>query len=84
MLAIDAQGVSKRFGDVMALRRVGLWVRDGEIVALTGSNGAGKSTLLRVLATTVSPDSGSVSVAGHDALSDPLAVRRKVGVLLPD
>jgi ABC-2 type transport system ATP-binding protein len=84
MLAIDAQGVSKRFGEVAALRRVGLWVREGEVVALTGSNGAGKSTLLRILATTVSPDSGTVMVAGHDALSDPVAVRQQIGVLLPD
>ncbi|MFW5859823.1 MAG: ATP-binding cassette domain-containing protein [Planctomycetota bacterium] len=54
---------------------------DGGVVALVGANGAGKTTLLRLIATLLRPDAGSIAVAGHDALSDPRAVRRHIGLL---
>ncbi len=62
-----------------ALRGISLEVAEGEAVALLGANGAGKTTLLRVLATLLLPTRGSAQIAGHDAVSDPAAVRRHLG-----
>jgi ABC-2 type transport system ATP-binding protein len=63
---------------------VTLEVRPGSRFALLGPNGAGKSTLTKVLSTLVEPDEGEVLVAGHDARSDRVAVRRSIGVALQD
>jgi heme ABC exporter ATP-binding subunit CcmA len=65
-LAIEAQGVSRRYGRRWALADVDLRVEKGVSFVLTGRNGSGKSTLLRVLATAIRPDLGQVRVAGHD------------------
>src|SRR5208283_1771555 len=62
-----------------ALRGISLEVAEGEAVALLGANGAGKTTLLRVLATLLLPTRGRAQIAGHDAVSDPAAVRRQLG-----
>ncbi|HVS28498.1 MAG TPA: ABC transporter ATP-binding protein [Solirubrobacteraceae bacterium] len=59
--ALSADGVSKRFGDRIALRDVSFEARAGEVVAVTGPNGAGKTTLLSILAGIQAPDGGSVS-----------------------
>ncbi len=77
-------GVSKRFGATAALVDVTLAVNHGEIVALLGRNGAGKTTLLRIMAASLVPDVGSVTVAGIDVLAAPDAVRRRVGLLLAE
>ncbi len=69
---------------VAALRGVSLDVAAGEFYGLLGPNGAGKTTLFKTLATLVLPDSGSVTIAGHDALADPAAVRRVLTPVLAD
>jgi ABC-2 type transport system ATP-binding protein len=76
--------VRKRFGNVQALDGVSLAVDPGEVVALLGPNGAGKSTLIKILGTTVLPDSGSVTVAGHDVVRDAMAARRYLGLMIGD
>ena len=58
-------GVNKSYGRARVLRDVGLSVRGGEVVALTGENGAGKSTLLRICAGLLRVDSGTIQVSGH-------------------
>jgi len=73
----------KAFGNVVAVDGATFSARDGEITGLLGPNGAGKTTTLRCLYTLMRPDSGNVSVDGIDAATDPLNVRRKIGVL-PD
>ncbi|AFD25735.1 ATP-binding cassette domain-containing protein [Deinococcus gobiensis] len=78
---LDIQNVTKTYGSFTALRDLSLSAQGGEVFGLLGPNGAGKTTLLRVLATLLSPTSGHVQVAGHDALRDPEAVRRSVGVV---
>jgi heme ABC exporter ATP-binding subunit CcmA len=79
--AIEARGLTKRYGGNTVFDDATFTVAMGEKVALTGANGAGKSTLLAVLATLAAPSSGDAVIAGH-ALSGPTAeLRRSVGVL---
>jgi len=80
---IEVQGLVKSFGAVRAVQGVSFGARDGEITGLLGPNGAGKTTTLRMLYTLMRPDAGSIHVDGVDALAEPLAVRRSLGVL-PD
>ncbi len=78
--AIEVQGVSKRFGDVVALNGLDLTVPAGTVFGLLGPNGAGKTTLVRILATLLAPDDGEIRVAGHDVAREPDAVRDAIGV----
>ena len=84
---IVAENLHKQFktrtGPVAAVSGVGFAAADGQITGLLGPNGAGKTTTLRMLYTLMTPDSGRVSVDGIDAATDPMAVRRRLGVL-PD
>ncbi|BFI97342.1 MAG: ATP-binding cassette domain-containing protein [Rhodanobacter sp.] len=80
---IEVRNLHKAFGAVKAVDGVGFSARDGEITGLLGPNGAGKTTTLRMLYTLMKPDRGQVLVDGIDAADDPLAVRRRLGVL-PD
>src|SRR5215471_871575 len=81
-LAIEANDLTKSYPpDVRALDGLSLAVRSGTIFGLLGPNGAGKSTTVRILTTLSRPDSGSVRVAGIDALRDPVGVRRVIGVI---
>ena len=65
-IAIEVEGISKRFGALLAVDNVSFTVQAGEIFGLLGPNGAGKSTLIRMLTTLVPPTSGTAIVAGHD------------------
>jgi ABC-2 type transport system ATP-binding protein len=78
--AIQADGLSKRFGDVHALRDVDLAVAAGGVLGLLGPNGAGKTTTVRVLTTLLRPDTGSARVAGLDVVRQPAAVRQVIGL----
>lgn len=78
---IEARSLCKRFGAVTAVRDVSLRAADGCITGLLGPNGAGKSTTLRMLYTVLQPDGGEARVDGIDARLEPLAARRRIGVL---
>ena len=80
---IELKALNKAFGEVKAVDGVSFTARDGEITGLLGPNGAGKTTTLRMLYTLMKPDSGQVLVDGIDAAVDPIAVRKRLGVL-PD
>jgi len=80
---IEIKNLYKAFGSVVAVDGATFSARDGEITGLLGPNGAGKTTTLRCLYTLMQPDRGQVLVDGVDAATDPLAVRRNLGVL-PD
>jgi daunorubicin resistance ABC transporter ATP-binding subunit len=73
--AIDAQGLTKRFGDFLAVDSLDLRVERGSVVSLLGPNGAGKTTTVRMLATLSHPDGGSARIAGHDVVSEADVVR---------
>jgi ABC-2 type transport system ATP-binding protein len=83
MAAIEITNLSKQFGDVVAVDGLDLTVEEGEIFGFLGPNGAGKSTTIDIILDFVRPTSGRVSVLGHDAQRESLAVRRRTGVL-PD
>jgi sulfate transport system ATP-binding protein len=77
-MAISVRGVTKRFGEFVALDDVSLDIPSGALTALLGPSGGGKSTLLRIIAGLESPDSGVVEIAGTDATALP-PQRRNVG-----
>jgi sodium transport system ATP-binding protein len=80
---IEARGLHKSFGNIIAVQDVSFVARDGEITGLLGPNGAGKTTTLRMLYTLMRPQRGEVQVDGLSASSNALEVRRRLGVL-PD
>lgn len=81
MSVIELRGVTRRFGDLVAVDEVHLQVGEGEIVGLLGHNGAGKTTLIRIINGLLTPHGGSLSVHGLDPLVDGIGVRSRTGVL---
>jgi ABC-type multidrug transport system ATPase subunit len=80
-LAIEARGLTKKFGDRKAVRPLDLEIGRGESVALFGPNGSGKTTLIRMLTSTLRPSGGSIEIAGLDPRKADREARRKVGAL---
>ena len=78
--AVFAEGVVKRFGDVVALDGMDLTVERGQVVGLLGPNGAGKTTMVRILSTLLTPTEGMARVAGFDVVRQPDEVRRVIGL----
>ena len=79
---LTVAGVSKTYaGGTTALHHVDLTINRGEIFALLGPNGAGKSTLINIVCGVVTPSTGTITVAGHDALADFKAARKKIGLV---
>ena len=80
IMAINAKGVRKSFGDVIALDSVDLNLEFGKVLALLGPNGAGKTTLIKILTTLISSDRGKVEVGGYDVFREPNRVREIIGL----
>ena len=78
---IDAQNLSKAYGEVQALDDVSFEVKAGEIVGLLGPNGAGKTTAIKILTGFLQPDEGSVTIDGLDVLTHTLEVQARIGYL---
>ncbi|MEV4169521.1 ATP-binding cassette domain-containing protein [Nonomuraea sp. NPDC049709] len=86
-MIIQAHGLRKTFTTrsrkgtqtVEAVRGVNLEVAKGEIFGVLGPNGAGKTTTIRMLSTLIAPDAGTATIAGHDLLKEPAAIRRNLG-----
>jgi ABC-2 type transport system ATP-binding protein len=81
--AIELRGLTKRFGDTLALDQVDLVVREGVVFGFLGRNGAGKTTALRILSGLARPTAGTAHVLGHDVAHARDAVRAQIG-FLPD
>jgi ABC-2 type transport system ATP-binding protein len=78
---IEARGLSKRYGELIAVDDVTFSVAPGEVVGFLGPNGAGKTTTMRILTGFLPATDGTAAIAGHDIFDDPLAARRSVGYL---
>ena len=81
---IQIQQLTKHYEDLargrfVAVDRVSMVVRPGQIFGLLGPNGAGKTTVLRILSTVLAPTSGIATVAGYDVVHNPAEVRRRIG-----
>jgi ABC-2 type transport system ATP-binding protein len=83
-IAIETRGLWKSFDEIQAVRDVSLSVRKGEIFAFLGPNGAGKSTTIKMLCTLLRPTKGTAHVAGLDCVSEPRAVRRRIGLVFQE
>ena len=81
MSIVSIRSLSKRFGEKVALDQVTLEVQQGDLFGLFGPNGAGKTTLLRILTGQLEQDSGTAQVIGLDVRSDPLGVKRLIGIV---
>jgi heme exporter protein A len=79
--AVELIDVSKRYGYLQALKSVTLKIKEGEFLAFSGHNGAGKTTLLKIIATHISPSSGTVKILGDDAIENGCEVRRRIGLV---
>jgi ABC-2 type transport system ATP-binding protein len=77
---IEARGLVKKYGDVVALDGLDLSVPEGTVYGLLGPNGAGKTTTVRILTTLLLPDAGTATVDGLDVVKKPNAVRRIIGL----
>ena len=82
MSCIDVNHVSKSYGSIKAVNDLILSVKKGQVFGFLGPNGAGKSTTIKLLTTLIRPSSGSLSILGIDAISNPLQIRDKIGVVL--
>ena len=80
-LAVEASGLSQRFGARTVFANVSFTVARGEVFAILGGSGCGKSTLLRQLIGLLRPTTGQARVLGHDIATDLDAIRRQIGVL---
>jgi ABC-2 type transport system ATP-binding protein len=80
---IEVEGVSKRFGEIQALKNITFSVEKGEIVGFLGANGAGKTTTMDIICGCLGADEGTVKISGYDITSDPLEAKRRLGYL-PD
>ncbi len=80
-IAVSLRDLERRFGDFIAVNRISLEVRKGEIFGFLGPNGAGKSTTIRMLCGLLEPTSGSGTVAGFDILREREQIKRNIGYM---
>jgi len=78
---IALKGLTKRFGQLLAVDNVTMSVATGEVLGFLGPNGAGKSTTMKMIAGFLEPTSGTAAVCGHDVTRAPVEVKRVLGYL---
>ncbi|WP_280396814.1 ATP-binding cassette domain-containing protein [Nocardia carnea] len=81
MAAIEARGLTKRYGEHTVVDAVDLQVPAGRVHALLGPNGSGKTTTVRLLATLLRPDGGTARIAGYDTVRDTAQVKKRIGLV---
>ena len=81
MAAIEVEGISKKYGEVEALKNISFSVNPGEMFGLIGPDGSGKTTLFRILTTLIRPNSGNATVDGLDIVNDYKEIRNRVGYM---
>jgi ABC-2 type transport system ATP-binding protein len=80
-MAIEVSGLTKRYGEIVAVDGISFEIAKGEVVGFLGPNGAGKTTTMRMLTGFLPASDGTAKIAGHDIFGDPLSARRGVGYL---
>ena len=80
---IEAHDLTKKYGDMFAIRSIELQLEEGDLFGFIGPNGAGKTTTMRIIATLLTPSWGEAYVCGHSIYHDPTEIRRLVGYM-PD
>lgn len=80
MYAVETKDLTKRYGEVYALKNLDFTINENEIMVLLGPNGSGKTTLLLILATVLKPSSGQATVMGIDVNTQPTSVRQLLGI----
>ena len=83
-LAIRVSGLTKFYGDLLAVDHISFEVEEGEIFCLLGPNGAGKTTTIKMLTTLLRPSDGTAEVCGYDIRRAPDAVRRVIGIVFQE
>ena len=83
-LAVETRGLARNFGALRAVDGIDLQVPAGSFYGFLGPNGAGKSTTIKLLTGLLRPSGGSMSILGIDPIADPVAVKRRVGVVPED
>ncbi len=78
---IEANGLTRMYGEMAAIREVSFRVERGEIVGFLGRNGAGKSTTMRILSGSLGPSEGSATIAGFDVVEAPFEAKKRLGYL---
>lgn len=78
---IKISGLTKHYGDIVAVDNLSLEIRKGEIFGLLGPNGAGKTTTIKMLTTLSRPDAGSYVIDGFDVVRDPYEIKTRIGVM---
>lgn len=82
--AVRARGLSKRYGDTIAVDNLQLEIAAGQFFGLLGPNGSGKTSTIHMLSTLIRPSAGSALVGGHDVVRDPVKVRAAIGVVFQE
>ncbi|MBI5611624.1 MAG: ATP-binding cassette domain-containing protein [Gammaproteobacteria bacterium] len=80
-ILVQVDGVSRRYGDIEAVKHVSFSLRQGEVLGFLGPNGAGKTTCMQMLTGNLAPSEGCIAIAGHDLLDDPKPAKRAIGYL---
>jgi ABC-2 type transport system ATP-binding protein len=78
---LQAESLSKRYADQLAVRELSFHINKGEIVGFLGPNGAGKSTTMKMLSGNLAPDTGSIRINGYDLLTQPQQAKADIGYL---
>lgn len=80
MIAIKTLNLEKRFKGKIAVNKINLSIKQGELFSLLGENGAGKTTAIKMLSCLCRPSSGDAFILGHSVVKSPLAVKKKIGI----
>jgi len=78
---LEVSGLTKRYGDILAVDDIGFRLEKGEVAAFLGPNGAGKTTTLRIVTGYLPPTAGAVLIGGVDLRREPTKAKRMVGYL---
>jgi ABC-2 type transport system ATP-binding protein len=81
---LEVHNLAKNYGNFAAVKGISFDIKEGEIFSLLGPNGAGKTTTISMLSTLYTPTGGDAAIGGHSITTDPMAVRRAIGVVPQD